>query len=87
MQIYVQDEGTAELRRRVASTVTSPVLGPQLAPDGRSIAYVRDDEIYVIPTTDGEEIQITSGARGTGKVYDLLPVFRCFLVQCLIHIL
>ncbi|CAM6093455.1 unnamed protein product [Calypogeia fissa] len=65
--IYVQDEQTAELRLRVPSTYSSPALNPQLSPDGCSIAYVRDDEIYVIPTTSGEEIQITSGARGTGK--------------------
>lgn len=58
----------AELRRRVASTAWSPVLDPQLSPDGCSIAYVRDDELYVVPVAFGDPVQITYGARGTGKV-------------------
>lgn len=58
----------AELRRRVASTSWSPILDPQLSPDGCTIAYVRDDELIVVPITCGEPIQITFGARGTGKV-------------------
>jgi hypothetical protein len=69
LQIYIQDEQTAELRLRVPSTASSPILDPILSPDGCSIAYVRDDEIFVIPSTDGQEVQITSGARETeGKV-------------------
>lgn len=66
-QVYVQDDQTRELRLRVSSTDLCPVLDPQLSPDGCSIAYVRDSEIYVIPTTSGEEIQITSSGRGVDK--------------------
>ena len=67
-QIYVQEGGGAELRRRVASTSWSPILDPQLSPDACSIAYVRDDELFVVPVAFGEPVQITYGARGTGKV-------------------
>lgn len=52
----------------MASTSWSPILDPQLSPDACSIAYVRDDEIFVVPVAFGDPIQITSGARGTGKV-------------------
>lgn len=68
LQIYVQDGPSADLRLRVPSTANTPILDPQLSPDGCSIAYVREDEIYVIPIVGGESVQITTGARGTGKV-------------------
>ncbi|KAG0593108.1 hypothetical protein KC19_1G305300 [Ceratodon purpureus] len=69
--IYVQDGLVAELRRRVASTSWSPILDPQLSPDACSIAYVRDDELFVVPVAFGEPVQITYGARGTGKTHGL----------------
>ncbi|XP_024369963.1 uncharacterized protein [Physcomitrium patens] len=69
--IYVQEGVRAELQRRVASTSWSPILDPQLSPDACSIAYVRDDEIFVVPVAFGDPIQITSGARGTGKTHGL----------------
>ncbi|CAM6096505.1 unnamed protein product [Calypogeia fissa] len=69
--IYVQDGPNAELRLRVPSTAWCPILDPQLSPDGCSIAYVWDDEIYVIPISGGEAVQITSGARETGKTHGL----------------
>jgi Tol biopolymer transport system component len=65
-QIYVQDG--AELRLRLASSPRSPILDPQLSPDGCSIAYVRDDELFILPISNGEPKQITFGARETGKV-------------------
>jgi dipeptidyl-peptidase-4 len=64
--IYVQDG--AELRLRLASSPRSPILDPQLSPDGCSIAYVRDDELFILPISNGEPKQITFGARETGKV-------------------
>lgn len=45
-----------------------PILDPQLAPDACTVAYVRDDELYVVPVAFGDPVQITYGARGTGKV-------------------
>uniref|UniRef100_A0A7I4EGE6 Dipeptidylpeptidase IV N-terminal domain-containing protein n=1 Tax=Physcomitrium patens TaxID=3218 RepID=A0A7I4EGE6_PHYPA len=68
--IYVQGVGS-ELRLRVASTPSNPILDPQLSPDASSIAYVRDDELFVVPLAFGEPIQITYGARGTGKTHGL----------------
>ena len=69
----MQDGPGAELRLRVASTSWSPILDPQLSPDGCSIAYVRDDELYIVPITYGDPQQITFGARGTGKVRSYPP--------------
>lgn len=69
--IYVQDVPGSELLLRLESTSTSPILEPQLSPDGCMIAYVRDDEIYVLPITYGEPKQISFGARGNGKTHGL----------------
>ena len=44
---------------------------------------MRDDELIVVPITCGEPIQITFGARGTGKVSftsSLYPHFLLLLV-------
>ncbi|XP_002987827.2 uncharacterized protein LOC9651895 [Selaginella moellendorffii] len=69
--IYVQDGLGAELRLRVASTSWSPIIDPQLSPDGLSIAYVRDDEIHVVPITYAEPRRITHNARSSGKTHGL----------------
>uniref|UniRef100_A0A0D6R138 Peptidase S9 prolyl oligopeptidase catalytic domain-containing protein n=1 Tax=Araucaria cunninghamii TaxID=56994 RepID=A0A0D6R138_ARACU len=69
--IYVQDLPGKELFLILESTSSSPILDPQLSPDGSMIAYARDDEIYVLPVTCGESKQITFGARGTGKMHGL----------------
>eukprot|EP01018_Ginkgo_biloba_P039565 Gb_09864 [translate_table: standard] len=69
--IYVQDIPGSELVLRVESTSASPILDPQLSPDGCNIAYIRDDEIYVLPAACGEPKQITFGAQGTGRTHGL----------------
>jgi dipeptidyl-peptidase-4 len=66
--IYVQDGLDAPLRKIVDSNGV-PALNPQLSPDGASVAYVQDSELYVIPVEGGEPRQLTSGARGTGKTH------------------
>src|SRR5215213_6419936 len=68
--IYVQDGLDAPLRKIVASNGV-PALNPQLSPDGASVAYVQDAELYVVSTEGGEPRQLTSGARGTGITHGL----------------
>ena len=46
----------------------SRILNSHLSPDACSIPYVWNDELFVVPVAFGELIQITYGARGTGKV-------------------
>jgi dipeptidyl-peptidase-4 len=48
-----------------------PILDPQMSRDGRHVAFVRDAELYVVPTAGGAPRQITTGARGTGKTHGL----------------
>ncbi|GLJ11548.1 hypothetical protein SUGI_0170550 [Cryptomeria japonica] len=69
--IYVQDLPGMELLLRLESKPSSPLLDPQLSPDGCMIAYVQDDEIHVLSVTGGEPKQITFGARGTGKTHGI----------------
>ena len=68
--VYVKDGAEAQIRR-VVSADDGPTLDPQLSPDGSQVAYVRDAELYVIPTSGGEARQLTSGARGTGRTHGL----------------
>ncbi|MFP4343451.1 MAG: S9 family peptidase [Anaerolineales bacterium] len=69
--IYVQDGADAPLRR-VVEARGAPLLDPQISPQGTHVAYVWDDELYVVPA-DGsaEPRQITSGARDTGRSHGL----------------
>ncbi|MCO5548454.1 hypothetical protein L7F22_001911 [Adiantum nelumboides] len=69
--IYVQNGSSLELSLKIASSPSSPILDPAVSPDGCSIAYVQDDELYVAPLNSGEPTQITFGARGTGKTHGL----------------
>lgn len=48
-----------------------PILDPQLAPDGRLVAFVRDDELCVGDLESGLVREVTSGARGTGRTHGL----------------
>jgi dipeptidyl-peptidase-4 len=68
--IYVKDDLDAELRL-VVDTNEKPALDPRLTRDGSMIAYVWDDEVYVVPSAGGTPLQITRGARGTGKTHGL----------------
>eukprot|EP00897_Mesotaenium_endlicherianum_P008760 jgi/Mesen1/7912/ME000420S07047 len=65
--VFIQDGVGAELRLRVLATPGSPILDPQLAPDGSTIAYVRDDELFVVSATSGEPQQLTFGAKNNEK--------------------
>lgn len=49
-----------------------PVLDAQLSPDGSQVAFVKGDEVYVVEA-DGSAppVQLTTGARGTGRTHGL----------------
>lgn len=68
--IFIQDGMGAPLRKIVDSNGL-PALNPQLSPDGASVAYVQDSELYVVSADGGEPRQLTSGARGTGVTHGL----------------
>ena len=61
--MYIQDGMGGELRLLVTASAASHIQDPQMAPDGSAVAYVRDDELYVVSTTAGEPRQLTSGAE------------------------
>ena len=48
-----------------------PFIDVRFSPDGNWISYVQDDELYVLPFKGGAPLQLTSGARGTGKTHGL----------------
>jgi len=68
--IHVQDGERGDLRL-VVDADDKPALDPQLTRDGRKLAYVRDDELYVVDAAGGTPSQRTRGARGTGKTNGL----------------
>ncbi|MEZ5964694.1 MAG: DPP IV N-terminal domain-containing protein [Planctomycetota bacterium] len=41
----------------------SPEVGEDLSPDGRLVAYIRDDNLYVAPTDGGPERALTAGGH------------------------
>jgi dipeptidyl-peptidase-4 len=69
--VYLLDRPGADLRLLVDSSGQPPAQTPDLSPDGEWVAFVRDAEVYVIPTAGGEPRQITHGARATGKTHGL----------------
>ena len=67
---YVADASGGELRKVVGSE-DGAVLDPTLSPDGTRLAFVRDDELHVAPVEGGAAVQLTEGARGTGRTHGL----------------
>ncbi|MCJ7738648.1 MAG: DPP IV N-terminal domain-containing protein, partial [Anaerolineae bacterium] len=45
----------------------TPIMDPQISPDGASVAFVQDCEIYVVHFSGGTPDQVTRGARENGK--------------------
>ena len=64
-------DGPDAQARLVVSGDGAPIQDPQLSPDGSQVAYVRDAEVYVCPTSGGEPRQLMHGARGTGRTHGL----------------
>ena len=68
--IYAKDSIDSPARLLVSSEA-GPIIDPQLSPDGSVVAFVRDAELHVASVDGGEILQITQGARGTGKTHGL----------------
>ncbi len=68
--IYLQDNVDTPLREIVRGD-GAPSLDPQFSPDGSAVAYVQDAELYVVPAEGGAPVQLTSGARETGRTHGL----------------
>jgi dipeptidyl-peptidase-4 len=70
--VWVQD-GLYGTPRKVATGGEHPCIDPQITRDGAWVAYVQDDEVYVASAEQGgaAPVQITSGARGTGRTNGL----------------
>ncbi|CAI5484026.1 unnamed protein product [Closterium sp. Yama58-4] len=73
--VYVQDGMGADLRLRIPGGA-SPILDPQISPDGSAIAFVRDDELFVVSTTAGAPRQLTFGAKEANKLAHRLHTDR-----------
>jgi len=68
--IWILDELGAPLRELVPGG-DQPAIDATFSPGGDRIAFVRDAEVYVVPTQGGDVLQVTSGARGTGRTHGL----------------
>jgi dipeptidyl-peptidase 4 len=69
--LHVLDAPDFEDRLAVPRGDGPPLLDPQLSPDGRRVAFVRDDELCVADLASGSITEVTSGARGTGRTHGL----------------
>ncbi len=67
--VWIQD-GMYGTPRKVAE---GGAIDPQITRDGRWVAFVKDHEVYVVSAEPGggAPVQITSGARGTGRTHGL----------------
>jgi dipeptidyl-peptidase-4 len=70
--LWVQD-GLHGTPRLVAKAEGGPCIDPQITRDGSWIAYVHDDELYVVSAEENGPAprQLTHGARGTGRSHGL----------------
>ena len=68
--LYVID-ATGGAQRLILNSGTQPVLDPQNSPDGALIAYVQEMELHLIELANGEQRQLTCGARETGTMHGL----------------
>jgi dipeptidyl-peptidase-4 len=58
-KLYVVGRATGEVRE--LSTGSGTILDPKFAPDGRSVAYVRDHDLYVYDLAATRERRLTTG--------------------------
>lgn len=63
--LHVVDDQTGE--RRALTSGSSPCLDPKISPDGATIGFVRDGELWTVPVEGGEAQQITEGPEGTTR--------------------
>lgn len=63
--LHIIDEQSGE--RRALTSGKSPCLDPKSSPDGKTVAFVRDGELWTVPTAGGNATQKTSGEAGTTR--------------------
>ncbi len=56
---------------QIAVAPGAPPIDARLSPCGRFVAYVQDAELHVAECVGGAPVQVTSGARGTGRTNGL----------------
>jgi dipeptidyl-peptidase-4 len=59
-ELYVLKDSTGPLERLTENK--SPEIDPQLNDDGTKVAFVRDNELFVLDLATKQEIQLTQGA-------------------------
>lgn len=70
--IWVVDGADASPRRVLdAAQSPGPVLDAQISADGSTVGWVSGDEVHVVPADGGDAVQVTTGARGTGRTNGL----------------
>ena len=69
-KLLVADAPDAPLRELPVEG-DKPILDPRFSPDGNSVAYVQDSELWVVPITGGEAQQLTTGAKEDGVTHGL----------------
>jgi dipeptidyl-peptidase-4 len=60
--LYLVDVAHPDAARKVAS---GNVADPQISPKGRYVSFVRDQNLYVIDLSTGQERQLTTDGKGT----------------------
>lgn len=70
-RLYIYDRTTARSRELITGTGT--LLDPRFAPDGTKVAYVRDNDVYVLDLATQKEQAVTKG--GTREVSNGLAEF------------
>jgi dipeptidyl-peptidase-4 len=60
--LYLVDVAHPDAARKVAS---GNVADPQISPKGRYVSFVRDQNLFVIDLTSGQEHQLTTDGKGT----------------------
>jgi dipeptidyl-peptidase-4 len=69
--LFVQDSIDAPLRLLLDAPDAAPAQDATFSADGGQVAYVQNDEVWVIPTAGGDARQITHGAQERGVTHGL----------------
>ncbi len=68
--LWVLDGADAPARRVLAAD-DGDVLDAQISDDGSTLGWVTDAEVHVVSAGGGAPVQVTAGARGTGRTNGL----------------
>ncbi|HEY8041382.1 MAG TPA: DPP IV N-terminal domain-containing protein [Polyangiaceae bacterium] len=70
-RVFLVDRATGQPRE--LATGEGAAIDPHLSPDGARVAYVRDDDLFVVPAAGGREVRLTRG--GTERLTHGLAEF------------